>query len=226
MFQCAEQRSRMQRTWNLLATALILLVSGCGTVGVVGSGKPATEVRSVNGFAAVELKGTGEVTVEQTGTESLTVTADDNLLQYLTSDVSDGRLTLGTKGTSGISPSTPVLYKISVKSLSELTLAGSGSMRGNKLSTDSLKMVIGGSGDISAEGVAERMEILIAGSGSYKGAGLQTRDAKVEILGSGGAVLAASEKLDVNITGSGSVEYIGDPKVTSRTLGSGSVKKR
>jgi hypothetical protein len=47
--------------------------------------------------AASKLEGSGELQIEQTGKESLTISADDNLLQYLTSDVSGGRLKLSMK---------------------------------------------------------------------------------------------------------------------------------
>src|SRR5580693_9215027 len=107
----------MHRTRDLFAIALTLLAFGCGTNSIVGSGKQATEPRNISGFRAVEVKGSGQLTVEQTGMESLTITADDNLLPYLTSDVSGGRLTLGTKENAGISSSSPVLYRLTVKSL-------------------------------------------------------------------------------------------------------------
>jgi hypothetical protein len=216
----------MQGIRYSLAISLTLLVSGCGMNSIGESGKPATESRNVNGFNTVTLEGSGQLIVEQTGTESLTITADDNFLPYLTSDVSGGHLTLGTKGASGLSSSTPVLYKLSVNNLTEITLSGSGSVNGKGFRADSLKIAIGGSGDITADGAVERLELLLAGSGSYRGDGLQGKDVNVQILGSGSAVLAASQKLDVIIAGSGSVEYLGNPVVTTKSLGSGSVTKR
>ena len=66
--------------------AVLLVVSACGVVG--GSGKVETETRQVSGFTAIDLTGTGEVTIEQGETESLTIEADDNVLPALTSKVS------------------------------------------------------------------------------------------------------------------------------------------
>jgi hypothetical protein len=194
----------------LFAIALTLLVFGCERNSIVGSGKQVTEPRNVSGLNAVEVKGSGELTVEQTGMESLTITAEDNLLPYLTSDVSGGRLMLGTKENAGISSSSPVLYKLTVKNLDEITLGGSGAVNGKGLNADSLKIVIGGSGSMTVEGTAARTEVLLAGSGSYRDDGLQSKDVKIKIMGSGRAVLAASEKLDVTIVGSGSVRYVGN----------------
>ncbi len=75
---------------GMLLLALLLL-GGCSSLpgGTAGSGTAKTETRPVAGFTSIELAGTGDVQVKQTGTESLTVTADDNLLPLLTTEVVD-----------------------------------------------------------------------------------------------------------------------------------------
>jgi hypothetical protein len=47
------------------------------------------ESRQVSGFTKIELSGSGELKIEQTGTESLTISAEDNVLPKITSEVSD-----------------------------------------------------------------------------------------------------------------------------------------
>jgi hypothetical protein len=86
----------------LILSVSVLVISGLCIPNVF------TETRSVRGFNTVTLEGSGQLVLEQAGTESLTITADDNLLPYLTSDVSDGHLTLGTKPGTNIDSSTPV----------------------------------------------------------------------------------------------------------------------
>ena len=96
------------RKLRFLWTALfVLLTAGCDefSPGIKGSGKVITEPRTVSGFNAVLLKGAGALTIEENGTESLTISADDNLLPYVTAEVSGGRLTLSTKDNTSISPS-------------------------------------------------------------------------------------------------------------------------
>jgi putative autotransporter adhesin-like protein len=212
---------------SLLIPLIALIVSGCN--GVVsstgGSGKAATDTRSVSGFNSVEMSGSGELQIEQTGSESLTISADDNLLQYLTSDVSGGQLRLDMKSGS-FSPSTPVVYKLTVKNLKGIALSGSGSINGKALAADSMKIDLSGSGQITTAGSTDHLEVVISGSGNVQGEGFKTKDARVEIDGSGSATVAASEKLDVNINGSGNVEYIGDPMVSTSKHGSGNVNKR
>jgi hypothetical protein len=206
--------------WGLAAAA-------CGfTPGIAGSGNMKTETRTVSGFDAVNLAGTGRLTIEVTGTESLEITADDNLLPYLMSDVSGKELTLGTKSHTNISPSKDPVYKLTVKDLSSITLGGSGAIVARDIRTDRLKVVLGGSGDISAAGTADDQDIVIGGSGSYHAADLKSKTATISIGGSGDADLNATEKLNVTIAGSGSVTYTGEPTITQHILGSGTVKKK
>src|SRR5262245_44045700 len=65
---------------------LLLISIACNPFsGVDGSGTPKTETRAVKDFTAISFSGVGKVIIEQTGTESLSVTADDNILPLLES---------------------------------------------------------------------------------------------------------------------------------------------
>ncbi len=194
--------------------------------GIRGSGKLISESRPVEGFTRVSLKGTGRVVIDVNGAESLEITADDNLLPYLTAEIKDDQLILGTKDNSNISPSKDVVYKLTAKNLNSIELGGSGDIDAKGIHTDDLKILIAGSGDVSTAGTAERQEVTVAGSGDYKAENMKSKTVTVNIAGSGDADLDASEKLDVTIAGSGSIKYTGNPMVTQRILGSGSVEKR
>lgn len=212
---------------QILLMAVAGLAAGCGmTPGIRGSGNVTTETRKVSGFKEVSLNGSGQLTLEQNGTESLTITADDNLLPYLTSEVSGNRLTLGTKEYTGISPSRDVVYKLTVKDLNEITVAGSGSADAKGIHTDQLKVVVAGSGSLSATGAADQQDIMIAGSGDYHGANVKSKGVTISIMGSGNAELDASDKLNATIMGSGDIKYSGNAIVSKNILGSGSIVKQ
>ena len=216
----------MNRIPRLLVVPVLWLLAGCGTNTVAGSGNVSAESRKVSDFQSVSLEGDGELTIEQTGKESLTITADDNLLPLLTSDVSGTELVLGTKPRTSVNPSKPILYKLEVGKLAEIRVSGGAVVIANGIVSDSLKIEGSGSTKMTMSGQAARQEISFAGSSDYQASELKSKDVRITITGSGQAVVAASEKLDVNITGSGSIEYIGDPAVTKSITGSGSVTKR
>ncbi|MBF6592525.1 MAG: DUF2807 domain-containing protein, partial [Ktedonobacterales bacterium] len=115
--------------------ALTLVLVGCARVGGSGSSSLKTETRTVSGFTRVTLAGNGELTIEQTGVESLTITADATILPSLTADVVDGQLTLGIKPNVSLQTSNPIRYHLTVKQLSALAITGSGDATMAKLTT-------------------------------------------------------------------------------------------
>jgi len=208
----------------LIACAMF---AGCNFVsGVAGSGKIITEKRNVSGFDSIDFSGSGKLEIDQNGDESLSITADDNLLPLLTSEVKGTRLVLNVRSDSRVRPSQRIVYKIGVNKLNEVACAGDTSAVLRSIHGDTLKLEISGSGDITADGSSDRQEVSIAGSGKYSGGALKSKSVSINITGSGDAVVAASEKLEVNVAGSGSIKYIGEPKITQNIMGSGTIAQQ
>ncbi len=193
---------------------------------VYGSGHETSESRSVAGFTAVSFAGADRVVIEQTGTESLTITAEDNILPYLTVEVRRGRLILGAQPDATIKATKEIVYTVTVKDLREIELTGSGSVDAKRIAADGLKIVAHGSGRMTAAGKVQRQDVVLTGSGSYHGDALETREGTVKVSGSGNAVVNVSDRLDAQVIGSGSVEYIGDPALRRNVTGAGSVRRR
>jgi len=212
---------------------------------IQGSGNVTSESRNVSDFNEVELQGIGNLTIQQTDSESLTIEAEDNIIPYLTTEVQNNRLTLSVENGVNLRTTKPINYKLTVKDLSDLKLSGSGTIDVENIKTNNLKIDTSGSGDVSAnidtnnlevvlsgsgdakmEGKTDSQAVNISGSGSYQAEKLQSKEAKVDINGSGSATLDVSDALDARISGSGSVEYTGDPTVSKQISGSGELRKR
>ena len=80
----------------------LFFITACGSNTILGSrevikgsGNVITESREVSGFNGVSHTGIGRVTITQGDTESLTIQADDNLMEYITSEVKNDTLELG-----------------------------------------------------------------------------------------------------------------------------------
>lgn len=204
--------------------AVLLLVTACSVTR--GSGQLATESRPVSGFTKVELSGTGELTIEQTGTESLSISAEDNLLPRLTSEVSGDTLTLGTEPNTSIVPTQPITYSLNVKDLTGLVVSGSGNIQVPNLTTTALSIKISGSGTITAGGTVNDQDLDISGSGHYQAEQLPSKTVKAAISGSGTASVVATDALDVKISGSGTLTYSGNPQIRQEISGSGKLIKK
>ena len=204
--------------------AVVLLLAACSVTR--GSGQLATESREVSGFSKVELSGSGELTIQKTGTESLSISAEDNLLPRLTSEVSNDTLVLGTKPNATILPERPITYSVTVKDLTGVAVSGSGSTRIPDLATPGLNINISGSGTITVNGTVNDQDLEISGSGRYEAAQLTSKTVKADISGSGTADVLATDVLDVKISGSGTLTYTGNPQVQQEISGSGKLIKK
>lgn len=112
--------------------------------------------------------------------------------------------------------------------LEELTLkiAGSGSMKFNKLSAEEVEVKISGSGSLYLAGNgAGELSIAIAGSGDMDARNFEVDEMEVKISGSGSCKVYVTGELEASIAGSGSVYYSGAPQIESSVAGSGTVKK-
>jgi hypothetical protein len=189
-----------------------------------GSGSLGRETRNVSGVRSVELTGAGELIIEQTGEEVLTVETDDNLLPNVSSDIVDGVLKLEVKG--AIAPTKGIKYTLNVADLDGITITGSGTVAATALAIDSLDVSISGSGTVTVAGTSTSQTIDIAGAGQYRASELANATAKVSISGSGSADVQVHDRLEVNIAGSGSVTYLGTPIIDQEVSGSGTLTRR
>jgi len=236
----------MRRARTLVGALIVTLIgASVGGCGVGDPGAPTSETRTVDGATAVDLRSSGTVTVTIGDEPGLVITAGENVIDRLTSDVVDGVLVLGASGpwfgTLG-----PVAYDLTVTSLEAVTvsgsgdvtvgrvdagalaleISGSGAITANAVAAETVNAVISGSGTIGVAGKSARQDVEISGSGRYEAADLVSPDVEVLVSGSGRADVTATDSLTVTVSGSGSVTYGGDPSVTSRISGSGSVTPR
>jgi hypothetical protein len=202
-----------------------LLCASCIRPGVEGSGNVITESREVSGFNEIVLGGTGRVVVDVTGTESLTIEAEDNIMPLLETRVRDGRLRLET--TRSISPTVEIVYTITAATLEGFVISGSGIVEADTIDGTDFRVDISGSGDVEAEGtLSGLLSVSISGSGEFDGESLTAPEGTVDVSGSGNAVVNITEELEVSVSGSGDVEYLGAPSVDSEVSGSGAVTHR
>ncbi len=196
-----------------------------GEQGPLGSGTIVTETREVSGFTQIRLAGFGTLNVSQTGTESLTITADDDILPHLTSEVVNGTLELGVKPRLSFRPMKRITYNVTVKSLDGIQLSGAGTVHVNDIKTEAFSVAISGAGDMTVTGGAHSQTVKISGAGNYNAREFQTDAVEVIITGAGNARVSASQSVSATVSGAGAVTYYGSPQVSHRITGIGSVKQ-
>ena len=238
----------MNKKFFLLLVIFALFFSSCGFpvryTTVRGSGNIIFESRRVADFNSVDLSGIGMLIIEQGDKESLEISAEENLLPYLRSEVSGNNLKLGVQEFVNIQPTEDIIYRLTVKDLNTIETSGLGNVEIDSLETNRLFIEISGSGkvsiddlrvesvtleisglgDINLTGKVSDQRVKLSGAGSYQAGNLESSSASVEISGTGNAVVWAIDTLTIELSGAGKVEYYGSPVLNSDISGVGQLK--
>jgi hypothetical protein len=172
------------------------------------------------------IEGSGRLQIHQTGTESLSVEAESNLLPRLQARVDGGRLMLRPEPGARLAPTQPIIYILTVKNLDTFTISGEGSVDAADLAGERLDVNLSGAGSMKASGSVGRQDVRVSGSASYHTDALRSQDVTISVSGTGGAIVHAEGTLEASISGSGSVVYVGNPAVTKQIAGSGSIRQQ
>jgi len=206
-----------------------------------------TQNRQVSGFNAIASSGSFNVHVKIDGKESLKITGEKSALDEIETVVEDGTLKLRFKKDHNWTENHygKIEVEISAKSLSSLSLSGSGKFDVDGSLTGEVKLAISGSGNISTGVKAEKIHasisgsgnvtvngsanegsFAISGSGNLKAGELKVGSVSVSIAGSGSVHVNAEKSISGHIAGSGNLYYTGNAQVTDfRSAGSGSIRK-
>jgi hypothetical protein len=219
---------------------LVMVLSSCGVQTISGSGVITSESRDVSGITRIELDGMGRMILTQGDEESLTIETDDNLLQYITTDVRGQSLQIKFEKNMNLVPTESIIIYVNLKNLSAISLSGGTSIESKRLATErleitlsgmatvnvdwltatELKIVSDGTGNIVLAGNVGRQEIELNSLGNYTTPNLQSQITEIVVGGAGNAVVWAEETLDVE----GDVSYFGTPEVNYKDSGFGDLK--
>jgi hypothetical protein len=193
---------------------------------VIGSGNVVTENRQVSGFYGIAVSGIGEVIVERTGSESLTITSDDNILPHLESEVRNGILYLGPESNVSLTPSEGIVYRLTADTFDEINVSGAVAVMASGIDTELLDTNMSGACTIQTEGKADSQDIATSGSSVYNGENLDSRTVNINVSGTSHIVVRVSEILRGLVNGAALVEYIGNPTVNVTVSGAAVVRPR
>ena len=228
----------------VVLAAGILILPSCEKV--VGEGPLVTQTRPVSNFSGVSSEMSGKVNFTIAPEYKVEITAQQNILDVLNTNVVNGVLHIDFKDNVRVKQHEDLLINITAPYADYFRLSGSGNMNvqgdvvannlkvtlsgsadiavQNAVIADKIDTDISGSGNISiANGSAVNEDVDISGSGKVEMSGVDAQNAITHTSGSGDVKLALSKNLDAHITGSGSVYYHGNPIISTHISGSGRV---
>lgn len=214
----------MNRLSPLFIATSLLCVTGCLVAysGIRGSGIRVSESRDLSGFDAVDLSGVGTLKVEMGETHEVTITVDDNLIDFVETEVRDG--TLHIRETESIRPQQGLLIEVVLPQLTSVDCSGAGSVELTDITGETLAVSASGACSIKGSGDVNKLTLDISGAGSVQFADLLTQSASVRLSGAASTSVYAAESLNASVSGVGSVNCYGNPTNVNKSIsGIGSI---
>ena len=219
--------------------AVILVIAGLTTISMFGQRK---ETRAVSGFTGIDASSVFDVTVTKGSAESLTIEADENVMQYVRSEVRNGVLRLyldrsAEKNTRNIKT---LKASVVMKDLDKVSLSGASKLTAKDLFTpNSFTGECSGVSSMTVNVSTGKLSIEASGASKIQLKANVTNDAKLSVSGtsnteielkalnikfnSSGAskINLTGSAIDINIETSGTSRFqAGDFTVKSATVNS------
>lgn len=232
------QRGSLRRAVFAGSLAAVLALSGCRMnrgAGVKGSGDIVESVRQVPSFSEIEVNLAFQVTLTTGERTEVVIRSDDNVIDMITTEVSDGRLSIAVDGQVGdatlladITVPEDSLRAVEVQEAA--TLSGTDMLRaqafsviaddagrvGLALSADQVVVETDGASSVSVTGQASALEVSAQGASSVQLAELPVATAMVETTGASEAHVNVSDSLVATATGASSILYGGNPPMIEK----------
>ncbi len=205
------------------------------------------ETREVGSFTGISASGAFDIYVKQTGTNSVVIEADEEIMQYITTEVVNGILKIGMKKPKPKCWNHVQVLRayITVADLKSVDLSGAveftteTKIKGDKLvmeisgaveadlNLDVQKLLIemSGASELDIQGQAQEASIEASGASDMDISDFQVVNLSVYASGACDAKVYATGTLNVSASGACDVRYKGGASVNVHTSGACSVKK-
>ncbi len=232
-----------------LALSMVAITNAQWGKRIKGNGNVVTVERSVGDYDAVALAGWFDVELVAGDEGELTLKGESNLLEYIKTEVKNGKLIVKVEKGVNLKPSnwnSGIYITVPVETINSVTLSGSGDIVGKTtlksdnfdtrisgsgditlaIEAENVEATLSGSGDINLEGRATNLDIQVSGSGDIKAYELEAEFATVQVSGSADVKVTVNQSIDARVSGSGDISYRGNPKkIKSKSSGAGDISK-
>lgn len=228
----------------------LALLSGCfpmpgGTV-VMGSGRAETQDYDFSDFTSLSAGSAFQVDINQGESYAVSVTVDDNFVQYLDVRVDGQTLFIGLKPNTGFNlRNTTMRAEVTMPDLEGLKLSGAarGDLSGfnntkrvdveltgaselsGELTSGELRIEASGASRAELSGSTGPLDARASGASTLRLQDLQSADTRVNASGASTIVVNPSGRLTGDASGASTVRYAGSPaSVQVSSSGASSVK--
>lgn len=229
----------------IFSIAITACINGQIRRTVSGNGDVTREDRKAGDFSGLKVSTGIDVYLKQTADESITVEADENLLEYIRTEIRDGILNIYTDVNIRSAERKRVYVTMdkieSIRTTSAGDVVGETPVRGDNLELSAssagninlevyakeLRVDISSSGDITLNGEVNILDASLSSAGDLNAYELKVREADVSASSAGDADISVSERLTARASSAGDINYRGDPKyIDAHSSSAGGVHRK
>ena len=193
--------------------------------GIKGSGVAASETRDASGFTGVDVGGIFQVEITAGKDFSVAVDADDNLLQYIKTEVNGDVLHIET--TERINSTTPIRVRIAAPDIESIGASGASKVSLAGVRNSSLHVDTSGASKVKIEGETSEITVEVSGASNVDAESLKAKTADVDASGASSVNVFVTERLVSDASGASRISYSGNPtSVEKKTSGASRVSQK
>jgi hypothetical protein len=238
------------KSLRILTIAItILSISACSQAQirptVRGNGDVVTKERNTESFTGVRVSSGIDVYIKQGNNESMSVEADENLHEYIITEVRGGVLNVYTD--ANIREAERKRVYVTMKEVKSVKTSSAGDVVGQTpVKTDRLELSASSAGDIKLEVYAKEIDLNISSSGDMTLSGeadilngdlssagdlnayeLIVKEADLSASSAGNADINVTDRIRARASSAGDINYMGNPKyIDAHSSSAGSIRKR
>ena len=188
-----------------------------------GSGVEGTLEKDISPFNKIKVSGPPMVNIVCGQTESVTVTGDDNLLEYVEIKVINEVLSIRT--TRQVRPKAGLEVGVSARTLKLLKISGAVKAAVSCIDNDRFVLKTAGASEVSLSGKSTEAVMKLSGAGRLSAKDFVCEVINLTLSGAAKSTVYASEVISVTISGAGKVICFGNPETVNRTVsGAGNIE--
>jgi len=191
---------------------------------VSGSGNVITQTRDIRDFSSIDVGGIFKVEATAQKDFSVEVQADDNLMQFIKTEVRGGVLHIEAE--KRFKANGPIVVRVSAPSFENVSASGVTSVSVKDLKAEKFGIDMSGKSRVSVQGTAASLDVDISGASEIDAAGLSVETANVDASGASSVTVNASKQLSVDASGASRIYYSGTATVNKNTSGASSVTQK
>jgi uncharacterized protein YxeA len=212
---------------------------------VRGDGDVVKKERTATSFNGIRVSTGIDVYLKQGDKESITVEADENLHEYILTEVKDGVLNVYSE--VSIREAKMKRVYVTMKEVKSLKTSSAGDIIGEtpvkgtdiEISASSagnirlevyarrIEINISSSGDVSLSGEAEKLNADLSSAGDLEAYNLKIKEADISASSAGDARINVSEKITARASSAGDITYQGDPRyVDANSSSAGGIHRK